>query len=919
MFSLEDALALVATRGRLMQQIPSGAMLSVALSEEAIQSYLHENLSLAAVNAPSSCVVSGLEPAIDQLQEKLESARVSCRRLHTSHAFHSQMIEPVIETFTQSLGKVKLNPPQIPFLSNVTGTWITAAQATDSNYWASHLRQPVCFNQGVIELLKQPEQILLEVGPGRTLSSLVKQQPTKEVLALTSIRHPQEQQSDVAFLLNTLGKLWLVGVQIDWTSFYINEQRHRLPLPTYPFERQRYWIDASPESAFTESQQTLHKNPNIADWFYVPRWKESTPIELFQKEKLTEQKSCWLVFIDTYGIGAEIAERLTQQNQDVILVKIADKFAKLNDRTYGINPQQRDDYDLLIQKLQEQNWIPQRIAHFWSVTPNDILSSQKIDEQTQHQFFEDCQYLGFWSLLFLAQALGQQDISDSLKLTVVTSNLYDIAGKEKLCPHKATVLGPCKVIPKEYPNINCCTIDIVIPSSKTPSIQNILDCLITEFTAKQTNNIVAYRGFHRWIQTFEAVHLEQSGCDNIKLQTKGVYLIAGGLGGIGLALAEYLAKTVQAKLVLVGRKSIPEKDNWQEWLETHDKKDKISCIIRKLQVLEALGAEVFVVSTDVTNYKQVKTVIDISIEKFGQINGVIHAAGIASGGVIQLKTEDMANNVLAPKVRGTIVIKESLKNINLDFFVLCSSQSSILGEFGQVDYCAANAFLDAYAHLNTYKLNQFTVSINWDAWQEVGMAVETTVPDELKQSREESLKKGIIPQEGADSFHRILSSGLPQVVVSTRDFPSIWKQNLFFKSSEEELAFLEERLASTRISKPTHPRPNLKSNYVPARNEIEQIIVQIWQELLGIEKVGIHDNFFDLGGNSLISIQLVSQLQKKLNIQIPVVSLYKRPTVSSLAEILSSSEDEKNIGEASNSRGEKRREKKKQRQRIVNK
>ncbi|MHC5763842.1 type I polyketide synthase, partial [Nostoc sp.] len=309
-FSLEDALTLVAIRGRLMQQIPSGAMLSVALSEEAIQSYLNENLSLAAINAPSSCVVSGLEPAIDQLQQELQSAGVSCRRLHTSHAFHSQMMEPVIETFTQSLRKVKLNPPQIPFLSNVTGTWITAAQATDSNYWASHLRQPVCFNQGVIELLKQPEQILLEVGPGRTLSSLVKQQPTKELIALTSLRHPQEQQSDLAFLLNTLGKLWLVGVEIDWTSFYINEQRHRLPLPTYPFERQRYWIDASPESAFTESQQTLHKKPNIADWFYVPTWKQAHLLESFQPRNTEKPKLCYLVFADLCNLGSLIAQKL---------------------------------------------------------------------------------------------------------------------------------------------------------------------------------------------------------------------------------------------------------------------------------------------------------------------------------------------------------------------------------------------------------------------------------------------------------------------------------------------------------------------------------------------------------------------------------------------------------------------------------
>ncbi len=251
-------------------------------------------------------------------------------------------MEPVIKPFTQFLEKVKLNPPKIPFVSNVSGTWITVTEATDPNYWARHLRQPVRFSDGVTELFKQPERILLEVGPGRTLSTLAKQHQANELVVLTSMRHPQEEQSDIAFLLNTLGKLWLLGVQIDWSGFYADERRHRIPLPTYPFERQRYWIEANPKTSWTKTrEEPLNKKPDIADWFYIPRWKESTPVELFQKEKLAEQKSCWLVFVDTYGLGAEIAQRLKQQGQDVIVVKVAEKFAKLSGCEYAINPQER--------------------------------------------------------------------------------------------------------------------------------------------------------------------------------------------------------------------------------------------------------------------------------------------------------------------------------------------------------------------------------------------------------------------------------------------------------------------------------------------------------------------------------------------------------------------------------------------------
>ena len=253
-FSLEDALTLIAARGQLMQQLPSGAMLAIPLPEQEVIPLLGEQLSLAAVNAPERCVVSGLKSAIDDLQNHLAQQGVECRPLHTSHAFHSPMMESIVEPFTKQVEKVNLNPPNIPFLSNVTGTWITAAEATDPHYWAKHLRQTVRFAAGIVQLLQEPNQVLLEVGPGRTLNTLSQQQ-SQEQLVLCSIRHPRDQQSDIAVLLNTLGWLWLGGVQVNWSRFYADEKRHRLPLPTYPFERKRYWIDSSSANNCSPSPQ----------------------------------------------------------------------------------------------------------------------------------------------------------------------------------------------------------------------------------------------------------------------------------------------------------------------------------------------------------------------------------------------------------------------------------------------------------------------------------------------------------------------------------------------------------------------------------------------------------------------------------------------------------------------------------------
>ena len=266
-FSLEDALALVAIRGHLMEQMPSGTMLAVPLAELEVQPLVNGNLCLAAVNGPSLCVLSGPTDAIERVAGELAGKGLQCRRLHTSHAFHSSMMDPIVRPFIQKVRTINLQPPQIPYLSNVTGTWITAESAMDPNYWGNHLRQTVRFADGLQELLNVPDLILLEVGPGQTLSTLARQQPRKaaEQVVLSSLRSAQEQQSDVAFLLNTLGEIWLHGGPVHWPGFFTHERRQRMPLPTYPFERQRYWIgpserpDDSSASDAHDSQRPEHR------------------------------------------------------------------------------------------------------------------------------------------------------------------------------------------------------------------------------------------------------------------------------------------------------------------------------------------------------------------------------------------------------------------------------------------------------------------------------------------------------------------------------------------------------------------------------------------------------------------------------------------------------------------------------------
>lgn len=251
--SLEDALALVALRGRMMQGIPAGGMLSVRLTEDEVRKRLPDPLSLAAVNSPSLCVVAGALGPLEQFEKELTEAGVACRRLVTSHAFHSVMMDAVVDPLTGAFSRTQLNSPQIPYVSCVTGTWVTADQATDPRYWARHAREPVQFSAAIKELRKNPEAVLLEVGPGNVLATLARQHsgfPANQVI-VSSLSDGFSGDGDLEALMSALGSLWLAGEKPDWAALKQGGDRQRVSLPTYPFERKRYWLESTSSSVET--------------------------------------------------------------------------------------------------------------------------------------------------------------------------------------------------------------------------------------------------------------------------------------------------------------------------------------------------------------------------------------------------------------------------------------------------------------------------------------------------------------------------------------------------------------------------------------------------------------------------------------------------------------------------------------------
>ncbi|MEM7581914.1 MAG: SDR family NAD(P)-dependent oxidoreductase [Acidobacteriota bacterium] len=436
--------------------------------------------------------------------------------------------------------------------------------------------------------------------------------------------------------------------------------------------------------------------------------------------------------------------------------------------------------------------------------------------------------------------------------------------------------------------MSCRLIDLphaVDAAGDTVLVEAMLDELAVTATDATAHELVTYRNGERRQQDFERLHPQAGDTPTTRLHDEGVYLVTGGLGGLGRTLAAYLAETYRARLVLIGRSSLPEPEAWASWLEEHGEDDATSVKIRALQAMQSAGGEVMVESADVADVEALRAVRDAAVQRFGRIDGVIHAAGIPGGGILQLKTAEAATAILSPKVDGVRALAEVfLGDDELDFLFIYSSVASILGEFGQADYCAANAFLDAFAAARAGRRPP-VLTVNWDVWGDVGLAVDTEVPGHLRAWREEMLAKGLRSSEGLAVFERLLTAGLddtdqPQLVVSTQDLHGRIELGKSFTGERflNELGLAPE-VADSPAPEAAKPISKLGSQ------AMEQRLTEIWEKVLGVE-VKVQDNFFDLGGNSLVGLQLVGEVNREFGSQVTPVELFERPTVRGLRQLL---------------------------------
>ncbi len=720
-FSREDGVRAIIARSSLMQQAPAGTMLAVAASREAIAGYLNDRIALAAVNGSHQVVLSGPAQELAEASTRLRLAGCSCVPLKTSRAFHSPLMRDAAERFREVLSDIALAPPKIPILSCVTGKEMTSEEATDPLFWARQITQPVYFGPTLNALIMRGPMFLVEAGPGQTLSSLMR--GSEAVRDSSSVVLPTQPSAGAAehrragHLEKALGRLWVQGVPVDLLQWAYDPSSRRVPVPGYPYERRRHWVEqpswlepirqgmplpgtfagAAPASgtgqtpgqdggAAANAQPAPANEPGnwsagMIDWV---RSRNGRPAVISQR---AEDQPAVLV-LPADPAFAEMV-RTSFRKAGYALVQAAGRPGSHREHeSHAGSDAGPDDGQSALHALSASGGSV--VGYGKLLDAPDNVSLAELDEQLERGLHE------LWSF---ARALVREQRRHSVPFTLIVCTVYavDVTGDEPVNPATAMIMGFLRTMEREHPEIRTRVVDIT--SGTSP------DVFARELSG-QLAPLTALRGTSVWTPALRPV-ARQAVTGYPRLREKGVYLITGGLGGIGLTIATALATTgLQPRIALLGRGSSPAQAR-----QTDAKRD----------ALTAVGAEVLVVSGDVSSLDSLNTAVGQVEAQFGPINGVVHAAGVPGGGLLERRDRPDIDAVLAPKVRGTLTIDQVFADRPpLDFLALFSSQAGLSGMIGSADYSGANAFLDAFAQMRG-RNGRWALSIAWPGWSEVGM------------------------------------------------------------------------------------------------------------------------------------------------------------------------------------------------------
>jgi phthiocerol/phenolphthiocerol synthesis type-I polyketide synthase E len=848
--SLGDALALVAARGRLMQAMPTGAMATVHLSAAELAPLLDGGVEIAAENAPGLCAIAGPVDALADVQRRLEAREIACRPLRTSHAFHSAMMEPALAPFAAALQDVALSPPSIPYVSNVTGTWITAEQATSVAYYTEHLRRSVRFEAGVRTLAADPAMFFLEVGPADTLTVLARETlgPGGAQFAASSLANPRRHDSDLRGMLDAAGRLWLSGVTLDWRALHDGDAPRRVPLPTYPFERTRHTVDAAPPPQLSAEPVA---NAPTTQRFYAPTWIRDETLA----GRGRPPQGLWLVFGDDRPLTAAVLHGVQDAGARPVLIEAGTAYAQAGEARFRIRPDEAQDFETLRRAI-----APGQVPVVGAIVLWDV--STPIGGSPTPRYA---------ALVALAACFGAPDDVAPFRIVAVSAGAQSVFGEPVARPEAALLFGPILALPSETPGIRIRSVDLE-PALTEPD--RAARALLAEAASDDVEIFAAWRNGRRWVRRFQPIGMQSADAASMPLRPAGSYLITGGLGGIGLALAQGLAERVGARLLLTGRRPLPPREDWDALLAQANPDKRFTMIVKAIRKIEAAGGEVIAAVADAADSAAMARAIDTARRRWGGIDGIIHAAGIVGSGHVAVRQDaDEIRSVLAPKADGFSVLVDLLGEVPLDFVALMSSVNSVVGSPGTASYAAANAVLDAVVESGSAPATwRHVFSVNWAAWGEVGMAVDLVVPPAMRAEREAFLRSGIATGAGVQAFFDILGSGRRRVVMTPDALDSPVRP---------------QRIAPAAVparEPPARAMQDRRDGVAMPATDTERRLSAIWSELIGIPDIGVDDDFFELGGHSLMATRVLSRIGAVFDVRLALRDVFLAPTIRLLAE-----------------------------------
>jgi len=909
-FSLEDGLKLIAARGRLMQVLPpDGEMVAVLADEGKVQAAIEpyaQEVSIAAFNGSESLVISGKRQAIREVCATLETAGIKTKPLQVSHAFHSPLMEPMLAAFEQVARQVTYSSPRIGLISNVTGEPVNA-EITTPEYWCLHIRQPVRFAASMKTLHQQGYEVFVEIGPKPTLLGMGRScLPEKETAIYAFLPSLRPGQADWQQMLQSLGQLYVYGVSIDWLGFDQNYPRQRVALPTYPFQRQRYWVETNknrqvkaggPSSEVAQTPiinllqqgdteqlaQLLGKAGNfseeklkflpellevlvkqhqqqiacssIQDWLYEIEWQlKPRDLKSNLAKTLADEPGTWLILADKGGVGQALAERLQKQGQACLLLYVGDAYQPQGTGAWSLNPNSLEDFERLFREVVAGSELPlQGIIHLWSLE-KDLTDELSIPALEQAQSF------GCGSLLHLVQALVKHEETVLPRLWLVTRGAMPVDSSLPAVA-QAPLWGFGRVVSLEYPQMWGGMLDLEPEATADEAAM-----LLAEIEDSQGEDHLAFREGQRYVaRLVPSQHRESQG---VSLRADGSYLITGGLGSLGLQVAQWLVEQGARHLILTGRRGASTEAQ--------------AAITR----MEQAGATILIAQADVSNWEDMVRVIEQAKSSLPPLRGVAHAAGVPGLQALPDINRETLESILRPKVVGAWILHALTQGMELDFFVGFSSIASVWGSKGQAHYAAANHFLDVLAHYRQ-RLGLPALTVNWGPWSGGGMTSEESQTWLTRMGVE-----GLQPKPAIAALEYLLGAGYIQTTVANVDW-SIFKGLYEARGPRgllREIAAQPGKAIQQNSIQESEFLQQLKG--APVKQRQERLIVHLQAQvskILGFEPSKLPDpqqGFFEMGMDSLMALELKNRLEASLGASLPATLAFEAPTINDLARYL---------------------------------